>query len=233
MTKGKKWRTRTRGTKRQKGLHFVIDGTSTQTKKLRLPRVNPRDINVNVTVTMSKEMRERKRKAESERMQKKGEEAPIGILDPRTHPLQVHKIEERISTPLRAPEGIGKEHVAEGVHQEVTVSGAREPSAMEETGKLAETISGTLEKRAERAKERRAEKREEKRYQEEKAERANEKAKKEREEALKREEKWKKEQEEKKKTEEKEQLKKVKWIKRAEKKTYAKEALKVADKQKK
>jgi colicin import membrane protein len=236
----KQWRTRTRGTARQKGVKFLIDGESTQTKKIRLPKANPRDINVNVKVTIAptKEMRERRKAVEAARAKPKQEERPIGILDPRTHPLRVHEVESKI--PLQAPEGIGREHAvaAEGVHQEVTISGKEyQPRAMEEACKLTETISGAMEKRAEKAKERRAEKREEKRYQEQKAEKEKERQKKEREESLQKQEKWKKEQEDKRKAEAEKRRKAneeraKKWGLRADKKSSAKDAPKVAEKHK-
>jgi hypothetical protein len=243
MVKKKQWRTRTRGTRKQKGVHFVIDDTSTQTKKVRLPKVTPRDLNVSVTVNLSKEIRERKKRAEEAR--KPAKEEPLRILDPRTHPLRVHEIEDRIETPLRAPVRVGEAgrvavpagyaHGGEGTTVEVGsihMGEERQPSAIEETGKLLDTASGAMEKRAERAKERRAEKREEKRYREEKAEKAKEKAEKDRKEALERQEKYKKEQEAKKQKEEKAQLRKVKWAKRVEKHSYAKQAQKVAAKEK-
>jgi hypothetical protein len=226
------WRKRVRGTKRQIGKSFVLDRESTQTKKIRLPKADPaRDINVNVNVTLSptKAMRLSRKAVETEK-KKAEEERPISILDPRTHPLRVHEIESKIPGALPIREGI--ETPVSGFQQEITVGGQREPSAMEEIGKLAETGSGIIEKRAVHAKERRAERVEEKRYQEGKAEREKERAEVERKEAVERQDKWKKEQEAKKKASD--EAKMNKWIKRADKDKglYAKDAVKVAKKQK-
>lgn len=235
-----KWRTRTKGTSRQKGVHFIIDSTSTQTKKVRLPKVTPRDLNVSVTVNLSKDIRERKKKAEAA-IKKPIEEEPLHVLDPRTHPLRIQQYEERLAQEKAQEQAVASKEagkIAEGTKVEVGsihMGGERQPSAMEETGKLLETASGVMEKGAKRARANRAERREEKRYQESKAERQKEKAQKEREEALKREEKWKKEQAEKKAREDIQHKKKEamdKWIKKADKHSYTKEAQKVAQKAK-